>query len=177
MNSDNFQFPPIYSLPPFFTLQPIVDTKKKQIELWCNLVLDYIRHYKLSELFIQESQLSPLFYNKEKNRRLDMETIKIIFDALVTKGNAEWQTLEKQSIYVYWKSPSEWSEIIYKYVVKTAKTNVVLTLYELRESDDVENQEFYELDLPIFNKALDILVSQNKAVVFKHDENVGIKFF
>jgi ESCRT-II complex subunit VPS25 len=50
------------------SLQPVLDTQKNQIELWCNLVLDYIRHFQLTELSVAQDLTNPLFYNKAIDR-------------------------------------------------------------------------------------------------------------
>lgn len=66
-----FQWPWQYEFPPFFTLQPNSDTRSKQIEAWCDLVLAY---YRANRTFIMDlneaAQSSPLFYNSKINRIL-----------------------------------------------------------------------------------------------------------
>ena len=53
-------------------MQPNLDTRKKQVDAWCALILDFHRHHKKYTLDVAESQSSPLFYNKEIDRILVM---------------------------------------------------------------------------------------------------------
>jgi len=46
-------------------MQPVLNTKKKQIEMWRDLILDYFRCNKLFELDINEP--SPIFINTKIN--------------------------------------------------------------------------------------------------------------
>ena len=64
----------------------------------------------------------------------------MIFDELVAAGNGEWSGKEKNRISVFWRRPEEWGNIIYKWVSDNGKLNTVLTLYELREGEDVVKQ-------------------------------------
>ena len=66
----SFQWPWQYGFPPFFTLQRNVDTRAKQLDAWCDLVLDYHRHNKTYTMDVQEAQTTPLFYNSKINRIL-----------------------------------------------------------------------------------------------------------
>ncbi|KAL5006014.1 hypothetical protein ScPMuIL_017172 [Solemya velum] len=66
----DFEWPWQYNFPPFFTIQPNIDTRKKQLEAWCSLVLAFHRHNKSYSLDITEAQTTPLFYNKKINNIL-----------------------------------------------------------------------------------------------------------
>merc|ERR1711976_1138688 len=46
-SSGAFALPPVYSYPPYFTLQPVKESREKQISLWHDLLLSYCRHHKL----------------------------------------------------------------------------------------------------------------------------------
>ena len=65
-----FQWPWQYHFPPFFTVQVNSDTRAKQLEAWCRLVLDYHRAHKSYVLDTSEAQSSPLFSNQDINRIL-----------------------------------------------------------------------------------------------------------
>uniref|UniRef100_A0A3Q0RER3 Vacuolar protein-sorting-associated protein 25 n=1 Tax=Amphilophus citrinellus TaxID=61819 RepID=A0A3Q0RER3_AMPCI len=66
----SFEWPWQYNFPPFFTLQPNVDTRQKQLAAWCSLALSYCRHHKLYTLDVMEAQESPMFNNKKIERIL-----------------------------------------------------------------------------------------------------------
>ena len=63
----NFQWPWQYSFPPFFTIQPNNDTRSKQVNAWCDLVLEYFKATKNYILDVNEAQSSPLFCNNAIN--------------------------------------------------------------------------------------------------------------
>ena len=50
-----------------FSVQPNLDTRAKQIDAWCHLVLAYFKHKKIYRLDITEVQSSELFNNKKIN--------------------------------------------------------------------------------------------------------------
>lgn len=49
----------------FDRLQPNQDTKRKQLDGWCDLVLLYYKHKKLYMLDLTEASSNELFYNKK----------------------------------------------------------------------------------------------------------------
>ena len=63
----SFQWPWQYDFPPFFTIQPNTDTRRKQLDAWCDLVLAYHRTTKSYLLDVNEALSSPLFYNSKIN--------------------------------------------------------------------------------------------------------------
>lgn len=54
----------------FFRIQPNLETRKKQLEAWCALVLDYHRQNKSYSVDVTEIQSAPLFCNKKLDRIL-----------------------------------------------------------------------------------------------------------
>eukprot|EP00953_Heterococcus_sp_UTEX-ZZ885_P016047 9047-Heterococcus_DN1.PRE.4 len=40
-SNSQFQVPEFYNFPPFFTLQPVLETREKQLKLWSDVVLGY----------------------------------------------------------------------------------------------------------------------------------------
>nr|XP_059853448.1 vacuolar protein-sorting-associated protein 25 isoform X2 [Delphinus delphis] len=66
----SFEWPWQYRFPPFFTLQPNVDTRQKQLAAWCSLVLSFCRLHKQSSMTVMEAQESPLFNNVKLQRIL-----------------------------------------------------------------------------------------------------------
>jgi ESCRT-II complex subunit VPS25 len=54
-------------------------------------------------------------------------------------------------VWVYWKTPDEWAELIEAWVDDTAQKGTVLTLYELSQGEDTMGTgEFYFLQFVIF---------------------------
>ena len=48
----------------FFRIQPNKDTRAKQLDDWCELVLKYFKFHFLHKLDVTEAMNGQLFYNK-----------------------------------------------------------------------------------------------------------------
>lgn len=163
-----------YSFPPFFTIQPNLETRAKQVEAWKSLVLDYHRASRQAVLDIAEAERSPLFNNNAIKRRLPSEGIILILEALAKKGNADPCDKSKIRWYIYWHTLAEWADIVYSWAQETGQTNSICTLYEIINTPD---QEFNGLHQDVLIKALKVLESQRKAEVILEDDMSGVKFF
>ncbi|CAE1331094.1 VPS25 [Acanthosepion pharaonis] len=172
-----FEWPWQYNFPPFFTIQPNIDTRKKQLEAWCFLIHDYCKHHKLYSLDVTEIQSSDLFYNKKINRKLSSDSLLTVLDELKKKGHLEWADKSKRQFTIVWRTQEEWGKLIYKYVVYNGLTDTVCTLYELTEGEDTVDREFHGLERPLLVKALKTLENEGKAELINIDGNEGVKFF
>ncbi|XP_067397065.1 vacuolar protein-sorting-associated protein 25 [Emydura macquarii macquarii] len=174
---DEFRVALAVPLPPFFTLQPNVDTRQKQMTAWCSLVLYYCRLNKQYTMTVMEAQESPLFNNRKLQRKLPMESIQIVLEELRKKGNLEWLDKNKSSFLIMWRRPEEWGKLIYQWVSKNGLTNSVFTLYELSNGDDTENEEFHGLEESMLLRALQVLQQEHRAEIITLDDGRGVKFF
>ena len=173
--SENIDFPWQHSFPPFYTLQPNLESRKKQIEAWRTIVLDYCQKRGLTSLDLREAANSDLFNNTSIHRRLSDEGLKAVFKELEVKGNLEWTDKSQTRCNIYWRSPDEWGTLIYNFIKQNGQTNTVCTLYELTEGPDAVGQPFYGLDEAVLVKSLKTLEIQKKAEIFPNNE--GVKFF
>lgn len=183
-----FRYPPFYSYPPSFTLQPVKATREKQLKLWCDLVLSYCKHYRIFKLTITDSANSPLFVNASieyviltdsyisspqisvllaNSRKLSLPTIEKVFSRLVSMGYGEWLDKEANVCLIYWRRPNEWAQIIYDWVERSGRRKSILTFYELRFSDDTADSEFHEIDPELLLRSLQVLESHGKCVIFE----------
>ncbi|XP_062988267.1 vacuolar protein-sorting-associated protein 25 isoform X2 [Elgaria multicarinata webbii] len=169
----SFEWPWQYSFPPFFTLQPNVDTRQKQLTAWCSLVLSYCRLNKLYTMTVPEAQESPLFNNWKLQRILRP----LVWVCLSCVGNLEWLDKNKSSFLIMWRRPEEWGKLIYQWVSKNGMTNSVFTLYELSNGEDTENEEFHGLEESMLLRALQSLQQEHKAEIITLDDGRGVKFF
>ncbi|XP_062518764.1 vacuolar protein-sorting-associated protein 25-like [Corticium candelabrum] len=182
MSLKDFEWPWQYDFPPFFTIQPNLDTRQKQIEAWCDLVLAYHRHLKLYTLDLSEAQNSALFSNSKLNRRLPLDGILLVLEMLCERGNVEWEDArKKQRCSVMWRTPEEWAALVYNWASSNGMTNTVCTLYELHSGDDTENEEFHGIELWLLNRALRVMEKQGKAELLAGSSpdgsDSGVKFF
>lgn len=174
---EEFQWPWQYSFPPFFTLQPNLDTRQKQLDAWSSLVLSFHRHYHLYSLDVAEIQISELFQNKAISRKLNLDAIYLVLEELRKKGHIEWKDKQRRSCLLMWRTPEEWGKHIYKWACDNGMSNSVCTLFELANGDDTIGQDFHGLDLEILSKALKTLEIDRKAELMSFDGSEGVKFF
>lgn len=158
-------------------VQPVLDTRQKQSQLWGDLILKYCQFHKIYELNIQDALNTPLFYNEAINRRLTAAGATQFIDDLAKNGNAEWMTREKQACTIFFKNVDHWATSILKWVEDCGKTDTVLTLWEIQNGEDAEGQEFYGVDQRIIMKALQLLERKGRAEIINSDAGVGVKFF
>jgi ESCRT-II complex subunit VPS25 len=188
------EWPWQYSFPPFYTLQPNEDTKKKQVDAWSDLIIKYCKEKRIYQLDLAEASNTELFNNKQIERKCSPELLNEIFEHLIKNNRAEWiltpnvssKNLKNVSpntsirkCFIYWHTLNEWANLIYDYVNRNGLQNSVCTFYELTESNDCRKEEFFNLDKSILKKALNILNGQKKAEIIYLDENTdeGVKFF
>lgn len=169
-----FNWPWQYDFPPFFTIQKNADTKAKQIEAWCTLVLEYHQHHKILKLRVADALTSPLFCNKAIDRKLPKEGVMEVLDSLFKKGNVQWDDKSKTTCVIYWKTAEQWADIVYNWASKTGSVNTVCTLHELTQGPNTMDEPFYGLDDWLLLKALSILQSRGKAELIGEE---GVKFF
>ncbi|XP_046397151.1 vacuolar protein-sorting-associated protein 25 isoform X2 [Ischnura elegans] len=170
------EWPWQYDFPPFFTIQPHLETQNKQISAWQSLILCFFKNNKSYILDIREAQNSPLFNNSKINRKLPQDGILKILEHLHKSGHAEPCDKSKNRWFIYWHTLDEWASMIYDWAQGNGMINTVCTLYELVSGDNTVNEEFYGLDMGILMKALRTLEMQKKAEIIMFDDNEGVKF-
>ncbi|PNW86188.1 hypothetical protein CHLRE_02g076400v5 [Chlamydomonas reinhardtii] len=172
----SFAFPYFHNYPPYFTLQPVKETRDKQVALWCSLVLQYCQHTKTFVLDVQGD--SPLFVNKVINRKLNQEARVAILDELATQGRAEWMDKGKTRCLVYWRRVDEWAGAVTEFVRTFGLSDSVMTVDELSSGDDVRGTDLYGVHPEILTRALKLLEAQGKVRTFKGatPEELGVKF-
>lgn len=166
-----------FNFPPFFTIQPNIDTRKKQLEAWCQYVLDWQKSQNSHSLDVNEAQTS-VFTNKEINRKLSKDGIDMVLEELRKKGHLEWKDPKtRKECLIMWRTPEEWGKLIYKYISDRSMTNTVCTLFELTNGDETEGQEFHRLEQWLLLRALKSLEIDGKAEMMSFGDNEGVKFF
>ncbi|ODV93440.1 hypothetical protein PACTADRAFT_52028 [Pachysolen tannophilus NRRL Y-2460] len=199
MNEKEFKFPSIYEFPPFFTKQPNLSTYNSQLSIWCKLILEYCKFYKIWQLNIEGKVISindesdetiglslptkikenSIFENKSINRRLKPDFIKDIISELQRQQHLEFidNTTNQQQFYIFWYTVEEWSSLILQWIENTGQQGTVLTLFELRNSPLSSNQEFHNMDHGVLIKVLNKLVEKKRATIMKDEQNqiVGVK--
>lgn len=179
-----FVFPAYTSFPPFYTLQPNLTTRARQLELWSSLVTSYCAHHRLFKLPLS-SPPSDLFNNTSIKRSLKPTDIRTVLEHMSQPSTGpliEWiapvsRGEQSNTCWVYWRNLSEWADTIYNWVDETGQKGAVLTVYELREGDAVRGKEWQDIDETLLRKILGVLVKRGKCQIFGQEENAGVKFF
>ncbi|UZJ54719.1 hypothetical protein CBS101457_004039 [Exobasidium rhododendri] len=130
-----------------------------------------------------------LFKNDAIKRELSEEARVDVLKALVEEGNAAWESPLKgkskktdtgTKVFVFWKKPEEWADLIYNWVVETGQNRSIMTFFELTEGDLIMETDFGALPIPILRLALSTLEKKGKARVFEGSESgdtmAGVKF-
>ncbi|KAH7095395.1 ESCRT-II complex subunit-domain-containing protein [Paraphoma chrysanthemicola] len=187
--TSGFVFPPHYSFPPFFTLQPVASTRSSQLSSWSSLIQSYCRHNRIFSLSIIDALNTPLFHNASLNRRLNLRDAKAILAYMSTSegGNrAEFIGTGKKKagsdedagkVWIYWRRPEEWAAALEEWVERTGQKGTVLTLYEIVEGDASRKEEFWNMDMDLLQKSLAVCVKRGKAQIFGGEGSEGVKFF
>ncbi|SPO28296.1 related to VPS25 - vacuolar protein sorting [Ustilago trichophora] len=207
-SSTDFRYPPIHAFPPFYTLQHNPVSRGQQLSQWRSLILDYCRHHRIFSLSPlpttfdttangQMTAADPhksLFANQAIQRALSPESIRQILADLVEHKQAAWEEQltgasgkakgsnggsASAKAYIYWKTPPQWGDAIYEWVMATGQNKSIMTLFELTEGDLVHEQEFYQLPTPLLRQALKHLSAQGKAQIFagtEAEDGQGVKF-
>lgn len=90
--TEEFTWPWQYDFPPFFTLQPNEETRRKQMDAWCQLVLGYFQSKRQTSLDMPSLMTThtQLFNNPKISRKANPQLIQAVLDELHRRGNLEW---------------------------------------------------------------------------------------
>ncbi|KAL0224782.1 hypothetical protein RCL1_002694 [Eukaryota sp. TZLM3-RCL] len=174
----SFVFPDIYNFPPFFTLQPVVDSRSKQLELWCDLILNYCSHNGLFLVNVGEIGETDLFFNKNIKRKVDSSFLSTIFDHLVQKGRAEYLDSQKKSLLIFFKSREQWADILVDFVTSAGMNTSVCTVFELRQGSMTKGSPLHNVPHHIIISAVKVLQTRGQATLIEDEslDDVGVKF-
>ncbi|KAM0355972.1 hypothetical protein ACHAPU_000362 [Fusarium lateritium] len=193
-SSSSFTFPREYHFPAFFTRQTNLTTLHAQRNKWADLILAYARHNRIFRLSLSEAADSDLFVNRKLDRRLQFDDIRDVVSFMHADGRVEYVGggASGDVVFLYWRKPEEWAELVENYVEETAQKGSVLTVYELVEGDGTKGNgrfnvslhgtlliapDIHGMDNEVLLKALNVLVKRNKAQIFGQDDSLGVKFF
>lgn len=179
-SSSSFRFPEVYHFPPFFTLQPVLATRDKQLELWRALIVQYAEQHQIKTLSIHDD--TTLWRNAAIQRQLSVDAIQAIGDHVVAQGYGEWLRTEgsesKTTLRVFWRRPEQLADDLYAWAEANGYlgNHTVVTVYELHSGGD--DSAFPGMDEAVLRKALAILEQRGQCTVFQGDtsEEDGIKF-
>ncbi|KAE8713754.1 Vacuolar protein sorting-associated protein 25 [Hibiscus syriacus] len=172
----DFKLPHFFNYPPYFTLQPVKETREKQIQLWKELILDYCRTQKIFVIKLEEE--FPLFSNSVIERTLSHEAREAFLSALVAEGRSEWLDKGRRSCLILWHRIQDWADIIVNFVKDNGFEDSVMTVEEIRSGIESRGTELHGIDRTILMRALKLLEQKGKLAIFKgtSTDDEGIKF-
>jgi ESCRT-II complex subunit VPS25 len=172
-SNKNFAYPEFYNFPPFFTIQPVLATREKQLALWRELILRYHTEQKIKTMLVHDCVL---WRNPAIDRQLNGDAVQIVVKDFCDHGHGEYQ--DKNTVRILWRKPEQLAADIYQWAVNHGYVGAVVTVYELHSGEDVNGMSFEGADEELLRRALAILEDQGKCSVFKGDtsEEDGIKF-
>ncbi|KAG7028245.1 Vacuolar protein sorting-associated protein 25 [Cucurbita argyrosperma subsp. argyrosperma] len=196
----DFKLPHFFNYPPYFTLQPVKDTREKQIQLWKELILDYCRTQKIFVIGLEEE--FPLFSNSvienigfiicnlfilwsivhwcgcDATGSLSHEARVAFLSALVSDGRAEWLDKGHRKCLILWHRIQDWADIILHFVKNNGLEDSVMTVEEIRSGVESRGTELQGIDRTILMRALKQLEQKGKLAIFKGSstDDEGIKF-
>ncbi|KAL3645755.1 Vacuolar protein-sorting-associated protein 25 [Castilleja foliolosa] len=171
-----FKLPHFFNYPPYFTLQPVRDTREKQIQLWRELILDYCRTQKVFVVGLDED--FPLFSNPVIERSLSHEAREAFLSALVNEGRAEWLDKNHRKCLILWHRIQDWADLIIHFVKDNGLEDSVMTVEEIRSGIESRGTELHGVDRTILTRALKQLEHKGKLAIFKGTsaDDEGVKF-
>jgi ESCRT-II complex subunit VPS25 len=171
MTQEGFEFPEFWFYPPYFTVQPVTETLRKQTQLWSALILEYCKHTRTFIIDVGDERFE-LFWNRKIERRLERWEKRVFLDALVEEGNAQWLGESKDKALVLWKSLAEWAEELYAWCKSTQES--VLMLDGLQKEMVGSQLEGIPVD-EVYVPAIRLLEKSGRAKKFKSQSAVGVK--
>ncbi|KAK9699012.1 hypothetical protein RND81_08G147400 [Saponaria officinalis] len=172
----DFKLPNFFNYPPYFTLQPVRETREKQIQLWKELIVEYCKTQKIFVITLEED--FPLFSNSVIERSLSHEARDAFLSALVAEGRGEWMDKGHRKCLVLWHRIQDWAEIILHFVKEYGLEDSVMTVEELRTGVESQGTELHGMDRTVLMRALKLLENKGKLAIFKGSstDDEGVKF-
>jgi ESCRT-II complex subunit VPS25 len=118
---EEYVFPDCYSFPPFFTLQPVAETRAKQLVLWLDFLKSYQHHHKRPSLLFPRDFECELFCNKQIKRKLPIDGVHAVLDEAAAQGLGSWATPDRIEFSLSWRTCQEWGQLIFKWVILTLR--------------------------------------------------------
>lgn len=178
-----FQVPEYWSFPPFFTLQPVAETREKQLQMWTAVIVQWA---KATNTWSLAPHQCPLWENAAIARRLSDEGQQAVIAELIRRGHAEWETQGDAlhgaggtgRLRIMWKTVTNVANELIEHARANNMVGDVFTVYELHSGDDASGTPFHQMDPWLLRRAILQLEEQGKATLFEGatSDAEGVKF-
>ncbi|XP_078446947.1 E2F/DP family winged-helix DNA-binding domain-containing protein [Wolffia australiana] len=172
----SYELPQFFNYPPYFTLQPVRETREKQTRLWTELLIGYCRSQKVFVIGLEDE--FPLFTNPVIERSLSYEAREEFLNALVSEGRAEWMDKGRKKCLILWLRIQDWADRILEFVRENGLENSVMTVEEIRSGIESRGTELEGIDRGVLMRALRFLEQKGNLAIFKGSsaDDDGVKF-
>jgi len=148
----------LFNFPPFFTLQPVEETRQKQLELWCKVICDWAQ--ETNTWAIVPSRI-PLWENPAIDRRLGSEGQAAVVTSLLASGHARWEDASDATqpgglegalargdrLRLSWRgAPCAVAVELWEHARAQGLFGQVFTVFELHSGDAAEGTPFHKID-------------------------------
>jgi ESCRT-II complex subunit VPS25 len=170
--------PAWWAFPPSFTLQPVADTRAKQVAAWGDFVVGHCRRERIGTVPSGADDGFPLFENRAIGRKLNTEARLAVLEGLVKGGRGEWLDKGKSQCLVFWRKQSDLARMVWEWAQERGLRDSVFSVDELIGGEDSVGAEFHGLPREVMQKVLLLLEEQGKVRMFQGAEgdDDGVKF-
>ena len=158
--------------PPFYTLQPNSDVKAQQLSIWAAVFVEYARKNKLYIASVED--FGPIGNNSEIGRSINQSLYEEVFRAMVKSKQV---VMHGDTMFMFWKSPQAWGELIHQWAVDAGRIGSVETLEGLVCGDETVGQQFYGIPVAYIHVILKALQKTHKCELFEIGDSLAVKFF
>eukprot|EP00922_Rhytidocystis_sp_ex-Travisia-forbesii_P027061 GHVS01039703.1.p1 GENE.GHVS01039703.1~~GHVS01039703.1.p1 ORF type:complete len:227 (-),score=78.83 GHVS01039703.1:299-979(-) len=150
-----FEYPAIHNFPPFFTLQPNLDLRHRQLCLWSDLLTSYCHHHRVALLDTSPAALSSLPF-AGASRHVSPSTLQAIAAHMVhhqkrallvvwdsTTGSSTTAS-SSSSLLVLWRPLDQWVDSLVSWANREGLAGGVVETFDglLRQVDGWMEEEF-----------------------------------
>ncbi|KAH9245965.1 hypothetical protein BASA81_016506 [Batrachochytrium salamandrivorans] len=164
--------------PPFYTLQPVLATREKQLALWRQVILASVPPSAATAVI--DISLFAKFENAQISRKLDLESRRVVCESVISTGFGEWEDPTTRTLLrVYSKTPEAIAAAVYEFANQAGLVGQeISTFYELHSGESVEGTELFGINPDLLLKALKTLESKGKLFLYPGTtlDEMGVKF-
>ncbi|CAG9466461.1 unnamed protein product [Pedinophyceae sp. YPF-701] len=175
---EGFVWPEFRSFPPFYTIQPVEQTRERQLAVWRDLVVRFCRAARLFVLTTDESDDGPLFQNEAINRKLPASGRVAVLDSLAARGQAHWLDKHKRRCAVFFRPLEELADDLEKWARDMGYSGSVVTFDEISSGPETSHTDLHGMHHDALRIVAGVLERRGRAAVFASDVtgDEGIKF-
>ena len=167
-----------YSLPPFFSVQRVEETRQRQLAMWLELLMNWQQVNCFSLVSVSTQRMEIPFRNDAIDRGLSAQDMCTVLDYCIAEGYGFWLGADHEHCVLSWHTIQDWAQLLHTWAVEAGLAGQLSTIYELRAGDATRGEEFHGLDGRLIKAALDLMVKQQLCTLIIVDsvDETGVKW-